>query len=92
MSRFEAITGVRAALRRLPGRGLVRATGADRVRFLNGMLTADVAKLPAGGVAWFESLRPQQAAVPSSSSPQVCASPPVTLRKTRSRSDSGTLT
>ncbi|HTO07205.1 MAG TPA: glycine cleavage T C-terminal barrel domain-containing protein [Myxococcota bacterium] len=48
---FEAITGTRAAFRRLPGRGLVRATGADRVRFLNGMLTADVAKLPAGGAA-----------------------------------------
>jgi folate-binding protein YgfZ len=48
---FEAITGTRAALRRLPGRGLIRATGADRVRFLNGMLTADVAKLATGGAA-----------------------------------------
>jgi folate-binding protein YgfZ len=48
---FEAITGARAALRRLTGRGLIRALGADRVRFLNGMLTADVAKLPAGGAA-----------------------------------------
>jgi folate-binding protein YgfZ len=51
MADFEAITGVRAAFRRLPGRGLLCATGADRVRFLNGMLTADVAKLPAGGAA-----------------------------------------
>jgi folate-binding Fe-S cluster repair protein YgfZ len=41
--RFEGVTGVRAAVRALPGRGLVRASGADRVRFLNGMLTADVA-------------------------------------------------
>jgi len=48
---FEAVTGARAALRRLPGRGLVRTTGADRVRFLNGMLTADVAKLAPGGLA-----------------------------------------
>ena len=51
MSQFEAIASSRAALRRLPGRGLVRATGADRVRFLNGMLTADVAKLAPGGAA-----------------------------------------
>jgi len=52
MSRaFEAITGQAAALRRLSGHGLIRASGADRVRFLNGMLTADVAKLPPGGAA-----------------------------------------
>ena len=49
--RFEGVTGVRAAVRALPGRGLVRASGADRVRFLNGMLTADVAKLAAGETA-----------------------------------------
>ncbi len=48
---FEAIAGARAALRELPGRGLIRATGADRVRFLNGMLTADVAKLGTGEAA-----------------------------------------
>jgi len=48
---FESVTGVRAALRQLSGRGLVRATGADRVRFLNGMLTADVAKLATGDAA-----------------------------------------
>ena len=45
---FESVTGVRAALRELPGRGLIRVTGADRVRFLNGMLTADVAALQPG--------------------------------------------
>ena len=45
---FETLTGARAALRQLPGRGLLRVTGADRVRFLNGMLTADVAKLASG--------------------------------------------
>ncbi|HXZ85171.1 MAG TPA: glycine cleavage T C-terminal barrel domain-containing protein [Myxococcota bacterium] len=48
---FFGVTGARAAWRALPGRGLVRATGADRVRFLNGMLTADVAKLAAGETA-----------------------------------------
>jgi folate-binding protein YgfZ len=48
---FEAVTGARAALRELAGRGWIRATGADRVRFLNGMLTADVAKLGAGEAA-----------------------------------------
>jgi folate-binding protein YgfZ len=48
---FLAITGAPAALRELPGRGLIRATGADRVRFLNGMLTADVAKLATGAAA-----------------------------------------
>ncbi len=48
---FESVTGVRAALRELPGRGLIRVTGADRVRFLNGMLTADVAKLEPGAAA-----------------------------------------
>ena len=45
---FETVVGARTALRRLPGRGLLRVTGADRVRFLNGMLTADVAKLASG--------------------------------------------
>lgn len=48
---FESVTGARAALRELPGRGLIRATGADRVRFLNGMLTADVARLETGMAA-----------------------------------------
>lgn len=48
---FESVTGVRAALYELPGRGLIRVSGADRVRFLNGMLTADVAKLAPGQAA-----------------------------------------
>lgn len=43
-SLFETVAGSPAALRDLSARGLVRATGEDRVRFLNGMLTADVAK------------------------------------------------
>jgi tRNA-modifying protein YgfZ len=46
---FEAVAGAPAALHALPGRGLLRATGADRVRFLNGMLTNDVARLAEGG-------------------------------------------
>ena len=37
-----------AGLFRLEGRGLVVVEGADRVRWLNGMLTNDVAKLAAG--------------------------------------------
>ena len=45
---FETETGQRAAVRDLSDRGLVRATGADRVRFLNGMLSNDVAKLAPG--------------------------------------------
>jgi len=49
--RFEGVTGTRAAVRPLPGRGLLRAAGADRVRFLNGMLSADVAALRAGQTA-----------------------------------------
>lgn len=47
-SPFETVTGTRAALRDLSDRGLVRVTGADRVRFLNGMLSNDVAKLADG--------------------------------------------
>ncbi len=45
---FEKVTGARAAVRDLSDRGLLRATGADRARFLNGMLANDVAKLGAG--------------------------------------------
>jgi folate-binding protein YgfZ len=48
MSPFETVTGVRAGLRDLSDRGLLRATGSDRVRFLNGMLANDVAKLAPG--------------------------------------------
>ena len=47
-SLFETVTGQRAALRDLCDRGCVRVTGADRVRFLNGMLANDVARLTAG--------------------------------------------
>ncbi len=47
-SLFETVTGRRAALRDLSDRGLVRATGADRVRFLNGMLSSDIAALAPG--------------------------------------------
>ena len=47
-SLFERVTGLRAALRDRSERGLLRATGADRVRFLNGMLAADVARLATG--------------------------------------------
>ncbi len=45
---FETVTGQSAAVRDLSDRGLVRVTGADRVRFLNGMLANDVAKLAPG--------------------------------------------
>jgi len=47
-SPFEIVTGQRAAVRDLSERGLLRASGADRVRFLNGMLANDVAKLAPG--------------------------------------------
>ncbi len=47
-SSFETVSGGRAALRDLSDRGLLRATGVDRVRFLNGMLSNDVAKLASG--------------------------------------------
>jgi folate-binding protein YgfZ len=47
-SLFETVTGQLTALRDLSDRGLVRVTGADRVRFLNGMLANDVAKLGPG--------------------------------------------
>jgi folate-binding protein YgfZ len=45
---FERVTGLRAAVRDLSARGLLRATGGDRVRFLNGMLANDVARLAPG--------------------------------------------
>jgi len=50
-SLFETVTGQRAAVRDLSDRGLVRVTGADRVRFLNGMLANDIAALEPGEVA-----------------------------------------
>jgi folate-binding protein YgfZ len=48
---FQGLFGAPAAWRAHPERGLLRVTGADRVRFLNGMLSADVAALREGGVA-----------------------------------------
>jgi folate-binding protein YgfZ len=45
---FERVAGSPAAVRDLSERGLLRVTGADRVRFLNGMLSANVARLGAG--------------------------------------------
>ena len=47
-SSFEQVVGSGAASRRLPGAELIRVTGADRVRFLDGMLTNDVERLAAG--------------------------------------------
>lgn len=40
---FEEIAGSPAALRALGPRGVLRVTGGDRVRFLNGMVTSEVA-------------------------------------------------
>jgi folate-binding protein YgfZ len=45
---FEAIVGRRAAWLDLASRGRLRVTGADRVRFLDGMLSNHVAALRAG--------------------------------------------
>ena len=45
---FETLTGAAAAGRDLGDRGTLRLTGVDRVRFLNGMLSNDVAKLGPG--------------------------------------------
>ena len=51
---FEALCHAQAAWRELSDRGRVRATGTDRVRFLNGMLTCDVEGLSPG--EWSPSL------------------------------------
>lgn len=48
---FEALFAARAAWRAHPEVGWLRVTGSDRVRFLNGMLSADVVRLPEWGVA-----------------------------------------
>jgi folate-binding protein YgfZ len=40
-----------AALFRLPGRGVLEVAGADRVRWLDGMISADVESLTSGGGA-----------------------------------------
>ena len=45
---FERVTGARLACADRSTRGLVIARGADRVRFLNGMISNDVAALEAG--------------------------------------------
>jgi folate-binding protein YgfZ len=45
---FERVSGLRAAWRSLPERGVLRLTGADRVRFLDGMVTNEVVSLAAG--------------------------------------------
>lgn len=45
---FEEVAGSRAAIRELCERSLVRVTGGDRTRFLDGMLTNDVASLEPG--------------------------------------------
>lgn len=45
---FQQVAGARAAWRDLSARGLLRAIGSDRTRFLNGMVTQDVAALGPG--------------------------------------------
>ena len=44
-------------------------------------IAADWLKNPAGGVAWPSKFRPQQAAEPPFSTPQVCPLPALTDRK-----------
>jgi folate-binding protein YgfZ len=45
---FERLTRARAGVLDCSDRGVLRATGADRVRFLNGMLSNDIGRLAAG--------------------------------------------
>ena len=45
---FESVVGASAAWRALPGSQLIRVTGSDRVRFLDGMLSVDVGALATG--------------------------------------------
>jgi len=45
---FESVTGETTARLDLPDRGLLRVRGADRVRFLNGMISNDVETLKPG--------------------------------------------
>jgi folate-binding protein YgfZ len=56
MSDFAQLVGSGAAVRRLAGRGLLRVTGRDRVRFLQGMLTNDVSALQTGDVCYAAQL------------------------------------
>jgi len=48
---FQALFAAPAAWRAHPEYAWLRATGSDRVRFLNGMLSADVERLPEWGIA-----------------------------------------
>ncbi len=52
---FRSLTGSGARQRRRPERGLLRVTGGDRVRFLNGMISNDVA-LPPGTACYAAQL------------------------------------
>jgi folate-binding protein YgfZ len=69
-ARFTELSSEWAAVRKRCGlldarfRGLLRVTGADRVSFLQGMLTNDVAKL-AGGAGTYAALLTQQGRVVS---------------------------
>ncbi len=49
---FVRVTGAGAARLEASDRGLVRVTGPDRVRFLNGMVTNDVAHLAPGELCY----------------------------------------
>jgi folate-binding protein YgfZ len=49
---FEHVTGGRAGWLDPGSRGLIRATGSDRVRFLNGMVSNDVEALASGEACW----------------------------------------
>lgn len=53
---FQAIAGAGAARWDGGGREMLRATGTDRVRFLNGMLTADIAAFGSGAVTYAAQL------------------------------------
>jgi folate-binding protein YgfZ len=43
----------------LPGRGVIAVSGADRVSFLNGLVSNDVAKVAPGQAVWAALLTPQ---------------------------------
>ena len=43
----------------LPHRSVLKLSGTDRVRFLQGLVTADIASLTAGAAAWAACLTPQ---------------------------------
>lgn len=49
---FERVTGSRTGWLDHSARGLIRATGSDRVRFLNGMLSNDVEALEPGAACY----------------------------------------